>query len=251
MIAVQDAISLARPARNLVPAGELFRRTNYVTLKVTYGCNLRCTYCNAETIPAGGRVPLMTIERFRKIVDTVAKSSMMPMLGLEFHGGEPMLLSDEFLEQAVEYAREKVRAAPVPKTQLRFTTQTNGTLLTDRRLELLQRLGICVGLSLDGPPAINQVYRQGTAGTVEAIRRLRKHGMSFGLLMVLSRANWDKMPEVMDYFSGEGVRSFRINIVQPQGRGVGLDILLSGRQLLGAKTDIFWHMMRNRCRVLE
>src|SRR5262249_46939046 len=136
--------------------------------------------------------------------------------GLEFHGGEPLLLPDEWFEEAVAYARA---SAQRHNKRVEFPLVTNGTLLTEERLLKLHRLGVDFCMSVDGPPTINDKLRGGGASVERAIRLFTKHRIHFGVLTVLSRANFRHMGRVMDWFDEVGIDNFRVNFLQPQGRG--------------------------------
>lgn len=96
-------------------------------------------------------------------------------VSLIFHGGEPLLASHEFYRDFVASARRVLE----PEVKARFSLQTNGTLITVEWLELFLELGIGFGISLDGPPEINDVHRLDHQGKgsyrriAESIRMIR------------------------------------------------------------------------------
>lgn len=215
---------------------EFFERINYVTLKLTPGCNLKCTYCNVEAITP--KTPKMAIERFKQVADLLILNSKSPFVGLEFHGGEPLLLQDDWYEEAVGYAR---KLAAENNKIIEFPLVTNGTMLSEKRLEKLLSLGIRLCLSCDGPPEINDILRGGGERVERAFRLLDSKRVPFSVICVLTQANWNRMPEAMDWFGEVGVHDFTINFVQPQGRGMDTE-LLSGEQMFEGMRDIFEHM---------
>lgn len=233
------------PQVNRVTAEEFFKNIKYVTLKVTNGCNLQCTYCNVEADRPS--TPRMSLDVFRRIVDVYVPNSRVPFVGLEFHGGEPLLLPDEWYREAVGYAAEIGQRHG--KT-VRHPLQTNGTMLTEQRLDALLEMGIQIGFSLDGPPHINDRYRASGNAVQRAIERMRSRDLGFGVILVLSRANCNDMHEVMEYFRDIGVRDYRVNFLQPQGRGVNHD-LLTGEEMFCGMRSIFEHMLSTDCSVIE
>jgi uncharacterized protein len=236
-----------RRALTLVPAGaaagrtlrleEFFRRIGYVTLKLTSGCNLHCAYCNVEAVTP--KTPRMSIERFRRVARLLIENSSSPHVGLEFHGGEPLLLPDEWFEEAVAYARALARQH---RRGIEFPLTTNGTLLTEERLLRLRRLGVRFCLSVDGPPEVNDVLRGGGHAVARAIDLFRKHGVGFGVLTVLSRANVPHLTRVMDWFREVGVADFRVNFLEPQGRGNDESHLLTGEEMFEGMRQVLDHM---------
>lgn len=241
---LSDADLRPAPGTPLSPEA-FFRRIGYVTLKVTNGCNLKCSYCNVEADHP--KTPRMSMDVFRRVTDLLIENSPSPKVGLEFHGGEPLLMPIEWFEEAVGYAKQK---ADAHGKIVEHPLMTNGTMLRGAKLDALLRLGIQIGFSLDGPPHINDRKRQGGLQTVAAMERLRSRGLGYGVIVVLSRANCADMSEVMDFFAEKGVRDYRVNFIQPQGHGRN-EHLLTGDELFIALRDIFEHMWRTGCSVIE
>jgi uncharacterized protein len=226
--------------------GDFFRRIGSITLKVTSGCNLKCAYCNVEALTA--RTPRMALERFKQIAELLLVNSRQPYLSLEFHGGEPLLLPDEWFEEAVAYAQSLARQY---RRNVQFPLMTNGTLLTEERLLKLHNLGIVFGMSMDGPPDLNDLLRGGGLAVERAVRLFRKHRIPFGVTTVLSRANCRRMDRVMDYFADVGIDNFRVNPLQPQGRGNDDSQLLTGEEMFDSMVQVLDHMDRTNVAVDE
>jgi uncharacterized protein len=233
--------------RSRLPLEEFFQRIGYVTLKLTTGCNLHCSYCNVEALTP--KTPRMSLDRFKQVARLLLVNSRQRQpVGLEFHGGEPLLLPDEWFEEAVTYASALSREH---HCQVEFPLVTNGTLLTEERLLKLHRLGIVFCLSADGPPSINDRIRGGGAAVERALRLFRKHGIHCGVLTVLSRANYRQMGEVMEWLDHLGIDNFRVNFLQPQGRGADESELLSGDEMFEGMRQVLDHMDRTEVRVRE
>jgi uncharacterized protein len=225
---------------------DFFQRIGSITLKVTSGCNLHCAYCNVEALTA--RTPRMSLERFKQVAKMFLVNSRQPFLTLEFHGGEPLLLPDEWYEEAVAYAQALARQY---NRTVQFPLMTNGTLLTEKRLLKLHNLGIVFGMSMDGPPDVNDRLRGGGHAVERAVRLFKKHRIDFGITTVLSRANCRRMDEVMTYFADVGVDNFRVNPLQPQGRGNNDAELLTGEEMFDSMLQVLDHMDRTRVQVEE
>ena len=235
----------ARKDTGWVSPEEFFRTIRYVTLKVTNGCNLKCSYCNVEAdLPS---TPRMSIERYKRIAELLIENSKESSLALEFHGGEPLLLDDEWFKEAVGYA------AALGKKHgkvVEHPMQTNGTRLTEDRLDLLLKLGIRVGISCDGTPEINDRHRMAGKRVEQALKLLIKRRIQFGLILVLSQSNCRDMREVMEYFGALGVPGFRVNFMQPQGLGMDHS-LLTGPEMFSGMKAVFEHMSETNCSVME
>lgn len=241
----QGARPEAQPGTTWVSPEEFFRTIRYVTLKVTNGCNLKCSYCNVEAdLPT---TPRLSIERYRRIAELLIENSREREVVLEFHGGEPLLLDDEWFKEAVGYAA--ALAKKHGKT-VEHPMQTNGTRLTEERLNLLLKLGIRIGISCDGSPEINDRHRMAGKRVEQALKLLIQRRVRVGLILVLSQSNCRDMREVMDYFRGLGLPAFRVNFMQPQGLGLEHD-LLTGEEMFTGMKAVFDHMAETDCSVVE
>ncbi len=125
-------------------------------LHVSHDCDLRCKYCFASTGDFGTGRKIMTPETGRKAIDFLIEKSMgRQNLELDFFGGEPLMAWDT-ITATVDYARsvEKQHGK-----NFRFTVTTNGMLLTDDKIEYINReMSNCV-LSLDGRKEVNDNIR--------------------------------------------------------------------------------------------
>ncbi|HEU5421148.1 MAG TPA: FxsB family cyclophane-forming radical SAM/SPASM peptide maturase [Streptosporangiaceae bacterium] len=142
-------------------------------VKVHSRCNLSCDYCYMYTLADQGwrQQPL---RMSREVIDLCARrisehtaAHKLSRICVILHGGEPLLAGQDRLERIVV----KLRSALPDGTTLRVVLQTNGVLLTSRRLEELDRLGIQLGLSLDGAAVDHDRHRrrrdgQGSYGDV-------------------------------------------------------------------------------------
>lgn len=209
-----DADAARDPVHAVLPS--LMRRVSLIEFKVTMGCNLPCTYCNMDAQKPTAR--RMDLSLYRDAVELLMRSTTVRRPEVEFHGGEPLLLRDDWFVEAVEIAEA---LAKKHDKSVVFRMVTNGLLLSDERIDRLCGLGIELCLSLDGPPDINDAHRGGGQLVEAAIRRLKAKGIPFATLMVISDANVLKMREVLDYFEGLGLTQIKSCFTQPQGRAIG------------------------------
>ena len=118
-----------------------------VWIYTNYDCNLRCTYCVAESHPRAPKraIPRTTVER---IIDEAVELSFESVY---FTGGEPFIL-DEIYSMLV-YATDR----------LSTTILTNAMLFNERRLQKLVEINhpnLQLQISLDGSrPAHHDPYR--------------------------------------------------------------------------------------------
>ncbi|WP_240973462.1 FxsB family cyclophane-forming radical SAM/SPASM peptide maturase [Nonomuraea composti] len=119
-------------------------------LKIHSRCDLACTYCYMyEMADQSWRsrplrmAPDVVTAVAARIAEHV-RAHDLPSIELILHGGEPLLVSPEEIERLVGTVRDGVEA------DVAVTAQTNGVRLDRTYLSLFDRLGIGVGVSLDG-----------------------------------------------------------------------------------------------------
>lgn len=139
------------------------------TLCLTHDCTLRCRYCYAGR-KFSHSMSRETAERAIDIVFTEAKRTNSGA-DISFFGGEP-LMEWELLKHCYNYAKERGTSLIVPP---RFSVTTNGTLLTNERLEWLAERDFLIGLSIDGNAAMhnsNRCYPDGSGSHADAAKAL-------------------------------------------------------------------------------
>ena len=186
------------------------QRLKELVLWVTTDCNLRCRYCYAN----GGDEPeYMDWQIAKQALDTmICQSSGFK---IQFAGGEPLLNMD-LIEQVVHYTHGRGAV---------YQLQTNATLIDASIARSLKRLGIDVGVSLDGLPAVNDPLRpfpdgQGsTLATITGLENLRAVGICVGLTCVLSAENVTGLPGLVELASYLGnVEGITFDLLWPIGR---------------------------------
>lgn len=143
-------------------------------------------------------------------------------LGVQLHGGEPLLLRPE-VELYAEIARNALR--PWPGSRLGSVgLVTNGTLLTAERAKRLSESGISLVVSVDGPPDVHDRFRLSAAGrasherAMRGVEVLRSQGIKPRIITVVTEAD-DVLP-CLEFFINEQLPHFKLNPVRPEGRGV-------------------------------
>ena len=182
------------------------------TLKVASRCNLACTYCYVyekgdETWR--DQPGLMTEQIFETTVARIAEHCRavgQDEIDVVFHGGEPTLLGrDRISRCAPGCARSWARSGPCG-----FGAD-NGTLVDHRWAKVFADNGVTVGVSLDGPPSVNDVLRIDHSGRgsheriVAGISELRAAGLPVNILSVVQLGR-DPI-EVHEHLASLGARS--------------------------------------------
>jgi uncharacterized protein len=220
-------------------AREFFGGSNFLVVKLTDYCNLRCKYCHQDAL--NGKPVLMPIETFKNAVRLILGPSRAPVVNIQFHGGEPLLQPDEFFYEAVAWAKKELET---PDRKVAFYIQTNLTKVDEKREKMLKDLKIGISFSVDGSPKINDEMRGGGQIIFKNFRRLKQNNWDLGTICLIQPANWDRMPEVLDYFRAEGLTNVRFNMMVPDGRGKEVDTA-SARKLFDARLAILDQMLEH------
>jgi MoaA/NifB/PqqE/SkfB family radical SAM enzyme len=172
-----------------------------------YDCNLRCSYCVAESSPKAPRraLGLRTVQRM------VDEALELEFEHIYFTGGEPFLLEEIY--GMLAYASQRIQT----------TVLTNAMLFRGKRLESLcdiQNDNLLVQVSLDGSCAEqHDPYRgQGSwVKTVAGIRNLQERGFRVRLSTTETASNTAHLSEICEFHQSLGIPE-EDHIIRPLAR---------------------------------
>jgi uncharacterized protein len=184
--------------------------------KIASRCNLNCTYCYVynqgdttwESQPAfmSHATATQAARRMREHAQRTSTAS----IDVIFHGGEPLLGGVRHLEMLVNVLKGVFADSGV---SIQLGVQSNGTLVTEEIAEFLKEHAISIGISVDGPPHLNDIHRidllgLGSSARVEhaiEILSASRYAAIFGGLLCVVNLNHDPI-EVVDYLLSWGPR---------------------------------------------
>ncbi len=170
-------------------------------------CNLNCSYCfflHKDSLYPGSHFR-MSDEVLETYIRQLIEYHRTPQVTVAWQGGEPTLMGIEFYRRAIEYQKKYKKPAMVFEN----TLQTNGTLLNDEWCEFFKENNFLIGLSLDGPSYLHDVYRRDKQGqptfdrVMRGLRLLQKHGVEYNILATVNRINADHPLEVYRFLRDE------------------------------------------------
>jgi radical SAM protein with 4Fe4S-binding SPASM domain len=216
----------------------MFQFSNQLVLKVTKGCNLRCDYCYVlGKDDFEGK--FIDFELFKLVIDRIVVDRLKSTTGenqdfnIVFHGGEPTTLSRRQFYQMCEYAQERFLRN---KLRLKFSVQTNLTLVDEEWCKLFNKFQIHVGASWDG---IGSANKNRTSKTdkfyLDKIKMMSKYGVNFGFLLVVTHQSVDAIAKSIKYMKANfGVSNARLNYVEDVINPVGVEspVEVSGKEFL-------------------
>jgi radical SAM protein with 4Fe4S-binding SPASM domain len=154
--------------------------------------------------------PDFSLEEAYRLLDDIV-SYAKPVVVLS--GGEPLTRKDVF--EIAQYGTDK---------GLRMCLATNGTLVTGEICEKIKKAGIrIVSLSLDGADeAVHDDFRSqkgAFAGTINAARLFKKHGIEFIINSSFTKRNQEQIPQVYRLAKELGATAWYMFMIVPTGRG--------------------------------
>ena len=181
------------------PAGPL----DLLVIQATPFCNLDCHYCYLPDRENTARMSPAVLDR---LFARVFESELVGAGGFTvvWHAGEPLVLPARVLRGGLRHRR-----APQPRRAPRRPLLPDQRHPDRRRLVRLHRAPRPAhGVSVDGPAFLHDRQRvtrrgRGTHGRVmEGIGRLRRHGIPFHVITVLTREALDYPDELYDVLRG-------------------------------------------------
>jgi len=182
----------------------------WIAWEITRRCNLRCVHCRSSSeMEIQGHPDFPLEEAYRLIDDIVSYATPVVVLS----GGEPLTRKDVF--EIARYGTDK---------GLRMCLATNGTLVTDAICEEIKQSGIrIVSLSLDGADdKVHDDFRSqkgAFAGTINAARLFKKHGIEFIINSSFTKRNQEQIPQVYQLAKELGATAWYMFMIVPTGRG--------------------------------
>jgi uncharacterized protein len=184
-------------------------------------CNIACSYCyqQDERAATNNTAPPYDLEAMKRALLAEGAGNGT---GFSLFGGEALLFPINDMRHMIEWAASV--GAPVG-------VQTNGSLLTDRHVELFKQYKVSVGVSIDGPGALNDARQardpRATAATTEksiqALHRLLAEGISTSLIVTLTSVNVGddtRLDRLLAWFwelKAKGLRYINLHTLEPHG----------------------------------
>ena len=179
-------------------------------------CNLKCTYCYEESLREKQRVHRYDRDAVIAAVKTATEKWSL-------FGGEALLLPLPELEELLELGFSRWGSTGV---------QTNGTLITDKHIDLFIKYQTYVGISLDGPDELNDsrwagteaATRKATAKTLQAIDALLARSVEHphlvpSLILTLhagnaSKERWPRLKEWLLALDAKGLKNINFHVME-------------------------------------
>jgi len=168
-------------------------------------CNMGCRYCyylEKDQLYPGETRFRMPVDLLEEYIRQHVEASTGPVISFSWHGGEPTMAGLDYFRKIVELQR---RFCP-PGRRIVNGIQTNGTLLDEDWCRFFAREHFTVGISMDGPRELHDLYRYSKNRkstfdqTLQGYRLLKKHGVISEILCVVNASNVGHPLKVYRFF---------------------------------------------------
>jgi uncharacterized protein len=184
-----------------------------LVVKIASRCNLNCSYCyeyNMGDDTWRRASKFMSSETARQLGRRIwehVQEHQLPSFDIGFHGGEPLLMPAEKMDELVQ----SIKAAFPPAFPLHFGIQTNATLMSSAHIDVFKKNNIHISISLDGTEETNDKNRVDLKGgpswkrVMAGIDLLRREAPEL-MIGILSVIDIDSDPiETFDFLAQFGV----------------------------------------------
>src|SRR6266699_2224298 len=203
-------------------------RIQLLVVQPTPFCNIDCRYCYLPDRTNKAVVAEATLANLFSQV--FASGWVRDGVTIVWHAGEPMVLPIDFYRRAFRQV-DGLKPADLAVTH---SFQTNGTLIDDAWCEFFAAEQISVGVSIDGPQRLHDINRRTRSGrasfdrTIAGIRLLRRHGVPFHVISVLSPESLAAPREMFEFYVEEGIERVCFNVEESEGDHVSQSFADSG-----------------------
>ncbi|MFW5976464.1 MAG: anaerobic sulfatase maturase [Bacillota bacterium] len=174
-------------------------------------CNLDCDYCyyleKTDLYPESDKFQ-MSEELLEEYIKQYIESQPGPRISFGWQGGEPTLRGLDFFKKSVDLIKRYIP----DDWEYEISFQTNGILLDDDWAEFMAENDVLVGLSLDGPAELHDVYRTDKNGlkshkkVIKGLDYLIQYGVKYNILCVVNDINSKYPGKVYDFFKKRGAQ---------------------------------------------
>ena len=172
-------------------------------------CNLACRYCfyleKQHLFPENENYK-MREDVLETFVKNYIETNPAKEINFAWQGGEPTLMGIDFFKKVVELQNKYSGGKKISNA-----FQTNAIIVDDEWCEFFAENNFLIGVSIDGPPEINDKFRVDKSGNptteivVRAIDKMKKYGVQFNSLSCVNRLSGSKPLEVYNFLKSIGV----------------------------------------------
>lgn len=167
-------------------------------------CNMRCRYCFYADVSSHWEIHnmgIMSEETHENMVRRVMEYAQ-GSVSFAFQGGEPTVAGLDFFRRHMQLCHKYAKNG----VNIYNSVQTNGYTLDEEWAEFFAENRFLLGISLDGPKEIHDLYRKDAKGegTFNRVRKavsiLERHKVEYNILCVVTEPLARNANRVMNFF---------------------------------------------------
>lgn len=192
-------------------------------ISCTEECNMACRYCyegngNIRCYPDVEEINQIfsyNKKTFINFIDQLYQYNCQRLTTVILHGGEPLLIRAQLLAEIMEDQKEKGH-------KIKWSIQSNGTLITEEYLKIFKKYNVTVSVSIDGVKEQHDKYRVFKNGNstfdiiCRNIIRMKSYGIKCNALLTITDNNVINLKEIYDLFEKYKL-NFSFNALYPTG----------------------------------
>lgn len=171
-------------------------------------CNMRCRYCFYADVASHREVRNAGImnEQTHENMVRRAMEYTEGSVSFAFQGGEPTLAGLDFFRRHMSFCKKYAKTG----VQIHNSLQTNGYAVDEEWAKFFAENHFLIGLSLDGPKEIHDLFRwdaqgQGTFNRIrQTVTLLNRHKVEYNILCVVTEEVAKNANKVMNFFINNG-----------------------------------------------
>lgn len=224
-------------------------------IKASKLCNLRCRYCyewndldKADRISLADWEKLLTAIRSYHQIQINRLDSPVTSL-IIWHGGEPLILPSHYFEAVLELQRSILGAEALRRGEYRNGLQTNLYALSEDKLDMLEREGFEVGISMDVAAGVrlNLSGLETEPRVAKNMDRLRARGIPFGAIVVLAGHSMEVLRKIYDFYETLEVPFSILPLLPAPLNSPNASFYITREQILDAMKGLFVYWMEKGC----
>jgi uncharacterized protein len=230
-------------------------------IKLSKLCNMRCSYCyewNSLSNPKR-----MSLETWRTVLRGIVEHTRLRRARLRasslqraarvhtlivFHGGEPFVLPEAYLEEVLKAFTEITQGEP---DLYQLCLQTNLLSVPESKLNLFLSYGVGLSISFDKRPGVRlNVAGQPTEATVAAnIDRLLGRGIPLSGISVLAQHTAQHVCEIYDFFAERRMNLRILPLFDGPAERPAEHFAIEHPEIVRALERLFRHWIETGCAV--
>ncbi len=198
-------------------------------------CNMRCKYCFYHDVTELREIKnygIMSESTADELIKKAFEFADGESVAFAFQGGEPLFAGLDYFKHFVN----AVKVFNTKNSTVYYGLQTNGTLVTEEWAEFFKENNFLIGLSLDGDYNNNRFRLKANGENayyeiLDATRHLKKYGVDFNILTVLTGNCADHIDEIYRHFTRKGFKYLQfIPCLRPFGDGTESELYMTPQQ---------------------